>query len=57
MGIEKIRNNFDAAPTSKNAFAGQIARNRVYLGEIKDTTSFTSAQAAATEIWVKSKTK
>lgn len=49
MGIEKIRNNFDAAPTSKNAFAGQIARNRVYLGEIKDTTSFTGAQAAATE--------
>lgn len=49
MGIEKIRNNFDAAPTSKNTFAGQIARNRVYLGEIKDTTSFTGAQAAATE--------
>lgn len=49
MGIEKIRNNFDAAPTSKNVFAGQIARNRVYLGEIKDTTSFTGAQAAATE--------
>lgn len=49
MGIEKIRNNFDAAPTSKNAFAGQVARNRVYLGEIKDTTSFTGAQAAATE--------
>lgn len=49
MGIEKIRNNFDAAPTSKNAFAGQIARNRVYLGEIKDTTSFTGVPAAATE--------
>lgn len=49
MGIEKIRNNFDAAPASKNAFAGQVARNRVYLGEIKDTTSFTGAQAAATE--------
>lgn len=49
MGIEKIRNNFDAAPTSKNAFAGQVARNRVYLGEIKDTTSFTGAQAVATE--------
>lgn len=49
MGIEKIRNNFDAAPTSKNAFAGQVTRNRVYLGEIKDTTSFTGAQAAATE--------
>ncbi len=49
MGIEKIRNNFDAAPTSKNAFAGQVARNRVYLGEIKDTTSFTGAQSVATE--------
>ena len=49
MGIEKIRNNFDAAPTSKNAFAGQVARNRAYLGEIKDTTSFTGAQSVATE--------
>lgn len=50
MGIEKIRNNFDAAPTSKNVFAAPAVKNRVYLGEIKDSTSFTGNGAAvATE--------
>lgn len=40
MGIEKIKSNFDAAPSSRFKVSKPVG-NRIYLGEIKDTTSFT----------------
>lgn len=46
MGIEKIRNNFEGSSSSKFA-AGNSLKNRVFLGEIKDSTSFTGAASVA----------
>lgn len=45
MGIEKIRSDFEAKKATPRLL-GKAITNRIYLGEIKDTTSFTGAGAA-----------
>lgn len=45
MGIEKIRSDFEAKSATQLP-KGKTVKNRIYLGEIKDTTSFTGAGAA-----------
>lgn len=46
MGIEKIRNNFEANSTAQ-LLSGKNIKNRIFLGEIKDSTSFTGAGTVA----------
>ena len=45
MGIEKIKNKFEGN-SSTRFMAGPAVKNRIYLGEIKDSTSFTGTGAA-----------
>ncbi len=46
MGIEKIRSNFEANSTAQ-LLSGKNIKNRIFLGEIKDSTSFTGAGTVA----------
>lgn len=46
MGIEKIRSNFETNSTAQ-LLSGKNIKNRIFLGEIKDSTSFTGAGTVA----------
>ncbi len=46
MGIEKIRSGYEGNSALKISQSNPV-KNRVYLGEIKDSTSFTGAAAVA----------
>lgn len=49
MGIEKIRSDY-GSNSAQNLLPYKPVKNRVYLGEIKDTTSFTGSAVATANI-------